>query len=145
MEANKRTKVTEELFNMVKIMTKGGATLAQTAKAFGISSVTVTYIRRANTYAEYKEIMLSASGGHKAKVKREAEEKEKEATAPKEEPKEHEATHETAQKPSTIMLVANQYIAEQLKKQTELLTLINNKLTLVAEDLGCFRDEKIAN
>lgn len=150
-------KITEEVFDMIKLMLESGASQTKIARVMGISSATATYIKRANTYTEYKEIMLNASGGHKKKVKREEEAKKaeeeakkaeeeakEEVVADKEEPKPEPAT-QVIEHRETISLIANQFIAEQMRKQTELLTLINNKLTLIAEDLGCFRDEKASN
>ena len=138
----KHTKVTEQLFETVKLLTKGGATIAQCVTATGVCNATVTYIRRAETFEDYKDIVLKCSGGHKQKLKREADLKaleEAKPEPPKEEPTKPVEHHQT------ITLIANQYLAEEIKKQTELLSLINNKLTLIAEDLGCFRDERTSS
>lgn len=140
-EEKKSTKVTAQVFDTVKFMVKGGASIAQCAKSIGVCPATISYIKRAETYDEYRSIMLNASGGHKQKLKKEAEQKamnEKE-----EEVKQNPVKEEPQIVEHRITLVANQYMTEQLQKQTELLTLINNKLTLMCEELGCFKDERI--
>ena len=142
VKGKKGLKVTEEVFETVKLLCKGGASIDKCASITGLSHATITYIKRANTYEEYKDIVYKNSSGYKNKLKKEEEAKaikEKEATVPKEEeaPTPHVVEHH-----QTVTIVADQYMAEQLKKQTELLTLINNKLTLIAEDLGCFKEDK---
>ena len=151
-ESKKSIKVTEQVFNTVKFMVKGGASISQCAEAIGISTVTVSYIKRSETYENYKKLMYENSGGYKKKMKaiREREEAIKAEKAEKEEENKEEHKEEPKQESTQpvehhITLVANQYMAEQLKKQTELLTLINNKLTLIAEDLGCFKEDRVSN
>ena len=135
-----KNKVTEEIFNTVKYMTKGGASIKQCCTATGLSNATMTYIRRAETFDEYKDIIYKTSDGYKKKMKELMKENKPE------EPEKEAVTNEPKSVPQqSIVMVANQYMAEQLAKQTELLTLINNKLTLIAEDLGCFRDVKSGN
>ena len=140
-----KAKVTEQVFNTVKLMTKGGATITQCCEATGTCPATVSIMRKANTYEEYKELMHKNSGGYKKKLKREAELKALETALEESKTAPEEPVPQVVEHHETITLIANQYLAEELKKQTELLTLINNKLTLIAEDLGCFRDEKISN
>jgi len=124
-------KVTEKVFERVKLLQKGGMSSAETAEALGLGKSTVGFIRKASKFDEYNNIIIE---NHKKNDKRKAKTPAEEPT-PVEEPvqiMEHR-----------ISIVANQYIMEQMRKQTELLTLINNKLTLIAEDLGCFKDEPI--
>ena len=132
--------VTEQVFDTIKFMVKGGATINNCCAATGLCPATVSYIKRAKSYEEYKRILTEINDKKKAKKKAEAQ--------PKEDVKpETPAPAHVEEKPTQIIdyritLVANQYMAEQLKKQTELLELINNKLALIAEDLGCFREDK---
>ena len=130
-----KPKVTEELFQTVKCMLKGGATLAKCGEATGLSVPSISFIKNTDTLEKYREAVLQS----KRKRKNAGEE-----TVQKEEAKETPVP-QVVEHHQTITLIANQYIADQMKKQTELLTLINNKLTLIAEDLGCFRDERISN
>lgn len=128
-------KVTEKVFEMVKVLQKGGMSAVATAESLNLGRSTVGFIRKANTFDEYNNTIIE---NHKRKMaKRNAVKKVEEEVKPveKEQPK-------VVEHHQTISLVANQYLMEQLCKQTELLTLINNKLTLIAEDLGCFRDIK---
>lgn len=135
-------KVTEQVFDAVKFMVKGGASISKISSAMGLSTVTISYIKRANTYEEYRKVLHVVN---EKKKERKAGKKTGNAT-PMIKPEEKRA-EEKVEIPQVvdyrITLVANQYMAEQLAKQTELLTLINNKLTLIAEDLGCFKEEKI--
>ena len=146
MSRGRAPKVTEEIFDTVKFMVKGGASISKCSKTLGLCPATISYIKRAKTFEEYRQIVQETNLKKIAKRKGLTAEKPEPQTV--EEHKE-EIKEEVTATPQTIeyhvTLVANQYMAEQLKKQTELLTLINNKLTLIAEDLGCFREEKLNN
>ena len=141
-EEKKSVKVTEQVFDTVKFMVKGGASISQCSKAVGVCPATISFIKRAETFEEYRELMYRNSGGYKKRLKKEAE-----AKPVVEEKKEEKVEPPVKAEPQVvehrITLVANQYMTEQLQKQTELLTLINNKLTLMCEELGCFKDERI--
>ena len=142
---NNTSKVTLNIYNAVKIMLKAGATNKEIAQYMGLSATTIGYIKASESYEEYKQIAYESSGRYKKMMKaikaKEAEEKKNEQTK-EESPVKEETTPQVVEHRQTVTLVANHYMAEEMKKQTELLTLINNKLTLIAEDLGCFKEVK---
>ena len=103
-------KVTSEVFNMVKIMLKGGATIAQISEICHISNWSINYIKKAESLEDYFRISKRQS--------RKAEEPEN-ATADRQ----------------TIVVQASHYMLEEQKRTNELLTAISNKLAFIVTEL----------
>ena len=105
-------KVTSEVFNMVKIMLKGGATIAQISEICHISSWSINFIKKAESLEDYFRIS-----------KRES--RKKEDTEPVNVPAERQ----------TIVIQASHYMLEEQKKTNELLKAISNKLAFIVTEL----------
>lgn len=122
----KRVKITQNIFNCVKRLIQSGAPAKEIAEYMGISAVTVYRIRDAETLEEYQHITMERSRAVHAK--------QKENKAPAEqEPQETEPQTQVVEHRQSVTIVANHYMAEQLQKQTELLTLISNKMAYIME------------
>ena len=128
--------ITESKFIAVWIMIRGGATNQEIAEYLNVSTSSVTRIKNCQTFEEYQNYRK----GNAFMAKKAAEEKKK---AEEEKRKAEEAlTVAKAEQPAQIIehrqsvtLVANHYMAEQLQKHTELLTIISNKLGAIIDDL----------
>lgn len=127
-------KITEKIYRACKIMLKGGATLKEVAEYMDISINTAGRINRAETFEEYKNIAYSE--GYLFKKKKAAEEAaakqvQAQATqAPAEPPK------QVVEYKQSVTIQATHYMETELKKQTELLTMISNKLAFIVEELA---------
>ena len=131
-------KITKSMFKAIKLLINSGSPKKEVMEDMGISSATFSHIKNAETYEEYKNIVYMTSGSYRKKMaQQKAEEKAKEETKPVAPSEPQVVEHR-----QTVIVQATHYMESELKKQTELLALINNKLTLIAEDLGCFKEEK---
>lgn len=120
----KYNQVTQSMFNCVKRLTEGGAPVDEICDYLKISATTVQRIRRAESLEEYKSMTYVAVRAARANKSPEPE------TEPA--PQVQEVIHKHEQ---SVTLVANHYMAEELRKQTELLTLISNKLAFIVDEL----------
>lgn len=117
------TKVDEKMFRVVKLMLKDGETISGCADYFNLSHFTVSKIKAAEDFTEYKSI-LAAYGAKKTAAK-----KAKEVTAV--EPiKEAPAVVEHKQ---SITVQATHFMEQNQRKQIEALELISRKLTALLE------------
>ena len=96
----------------------GGASDEEIIKGFGITEGTLDRIKRSKGNHQefarlFKAEVLTLGRGKKEKEKQE-----------------QVIRHE-----QSVTIIANQYIAEELKKQTEQLELINRKLARILDDL----------
>ena len=134
MEKRAKSIITEKTFSAVHILTKGGATIPEIVEYLGISPATVSRIRACESWAEYCQAKRASAFVAKTK----SEEKRKQEEAKKAEPKEEEKKPESqvVEHRQTVTIVANHYMAEEMRKQTELLQLISNKLAYIVEQLS---------
>lgn len=106
-----RAKVTKDVFDMVKLLLNGGATVAKVAELTRVSTWTVYCIRRAKDLDDYFVI------SHK-------EPKRKEQKPP-----------EIVEKPAVSGSWTLERIFDEAKKQTALLTAISDKLAYIVVEL----------
>ena len=90
--------------------------MEQLAEYLEIAPITLEHIKKSTSYEDYRKIEATYKVNRREKQK-----KEKKETIVRNE--------------QSVTIVANQYMAEQLKRQTELLTLISNKLAFIVEEL----------
>ena len=119
----KYKQMTQSRFNCAKRLIQSGATVEEICDYMAMGSSTVARIRAAESLEEYKNMTYVAVRAARAS------EKEKE---PEPAPQVQEVIHKHEQ---SVTLVANHYMAEELRKQTELLTLISNKLAFIVDEL----------
>lgn len=143
---SKAPKIDRRMFEACKIMIENGATNAEVAKYMNLGISTVTRIKKAETFDEYRSMIAAISLElKKGKEKKKAEAAKKAEPAPKPEPEPQPVKQpEPGQKTMTVQVQATHYMMEELRKLVEILNVMNNKLGLIAEDLGCFdkRGEK---
>ena len=115
-------KITIGIFNAIKRLQKDGATVKEVMSYFGISDATAYRCFNSETLEEYENIKaterIRAANAKKPQIN----------TTPT--PQEVIHKHE-----QSVTVIANHYMAEQLQKQTELLTLISNKLAFIVDEL----------
>ena len=115
-------KVTENMFSAVKLMIAGGAKEAEVCKYMGIGKATYYRIKSAETFAEYKSIVTAIAISNKEK-------NEKSKNAPKAEENPPAVVHQS------VTVQATHYMMEKLDKIIELLTVMNNKIGFVVDEL----------
>ena len=126
--AKEQKTVTLNLFNCVKRLIDSGAPVSEIVEYMQISPTTVNRIKRAESLEEYKNMTYTSVRAAKAS------EKKQEQTA-QEDPKPQTVRHE-----QSVTIVANHYMAEELRKQTQALELISNKMTHIYEILEDMRE-----
>lgn len=149
--ANRNRKVTGGVFDAVKICLQSGNTVAETARFMRLSKDVVYYIRDAENFDEYAAMMAAKNDRKKqvraikAKEQAAAEQAAKAAENPQEKPQDAPAavpqvapqiTPAVPQEVKhTVQVQATRFMEEQMRKQTELLTIICNKLGAIIDDL----------
>ena len=117
--------ITEKKFRAAKILIQSGASNKEVADYLEIGLSTVGRIKAAEDYEDFCQARKAAA--YKAKV---------EAQKQKQQPEEQEQpVKQIVEHQQSVTIIANQYMAEQLKKQTELLTMISNKLAFIVDEL----------
>lgn len=107
-------KIDENLFNAIKAMTAGGATVADIQRYTGLSHATISRVRAADTFE-----VFFATPSHKPK-------------AQKPEPKPEVQTVEHRQ---TVTIQATHYMMQEMQKTNELLANISRKLAFIVDEL----------
>lgn len=145
--ANYNRKVTGNVFDAVKICLQSGNTATETAKFMRLSLDVVRFIRDAENFEEYTAMMAAKNTRKKqmraikAKEQAAAEKAAKAAEKPQDAPA---AVPQVAPQimpavpqeiKHVVQVQATRFIEEQMRKQTELLTLISNKLAAIVDDL----------
>lgn len=126
-------KVTQGVFDAVKICLESGNSVSETAKFMKMAWDTVQLIRDAETLEEYKASAYERT----KKFKQVAAIKAKQNT--KQEVKQEEKTEvkpeEPVKNPTVIKIEATHYMMQELQKTNELLTGISAKLAQIVSDL----------
>ena len=117
-------KVTQGIFDAVKICLNSGNNISETATFMKMSWNVVSMISKSETLEEYKAAMYEYNS-RKQTQKKAIMAKEKEKT---------EAT-QVVEHRQTVTVQATHYMETELRKQTELLTVISNKLAAIIDDL----------
>lgn len=122
----KRTRITENIYNAVKLILRGGAKTKEAAEAMGISVNSVHRIDKANSYDEYVNMAyMNGSARYREQEKKEKEERQ-------------EKPHgEPLKLPGGQLSSGYQInrIYELLKEQNEILKLLSNKVAFVVDEL----------
>ena len=131
-----KTKLNEKTFRAVKLMTAGGATMAEIEEYFEISGSTVSRIRASESYEDYcalRSAEYDQRKQQKAEKARKAAEQETPAAAPQTfaAPQPQVVEHR-----QTVTIQATHYMMQEMKKTNELLELISRKLTFIVDQLN---------
>lgn len=118
-------KITIGMYNAVKRLQADGATVKEVMEYFNLSDSTVRRCFNAETFNEYENETAARARQLRASAA-------KKQNDPVPVPMQQEVIHKHEQ---SVTVIANHYMAEQLQKQTELLTLISNKLAFIVDEL----------
>lgn len=127
-EKRNYTKITLRVFNAVKTLLAGGATNTECADYMGIAQNTVSRIKHAETYEDYKQATRVAGWMTYGKNQKKPEETNE---------NQPEATETVLKQPGGQLSAAYQInrIVELLKTQNEILTLLSNKVAFIVDEL----------
>ena len=157
-----KTKLTEKTFRAVKLMTAGGANIAEIAECFAISSSTVSRIRTSESYEDYCSLRAAEYDQRKQERAEKARKAAGQAAATVAVPQACAAPQLRAfavsqlqqpvqpqtygasqtQQPQvvehrqTVTIQATHYMMQEMKKTNELLELISRKLTFIVDQLN---------
>ena len=126
----KGNKVTEDSFNAVKAMIKGGLTYNEISKVVGLSTFTIGNMKRANTFDEYKDIVYKSSPAYRKLQEIAQAEEQKAAEQTKEQDEKAAAVQQK------IIIQASDFMLMEQRKMTELLEGISRKLAFIVEELS---------
>lgn len=142
-----KTKITKSIYDCVKLLTKGGATIKECADYLKIGESTVSRIRQSESYEDYKSAAKAAFFGYSKKKAEQEEQKKVEDEQKKQEElkkqEENELKNRLNASPfqpvqpvvQTVQVQATHYMMEELRKMNQTLTLISNKLAFIVEQL----------
>lgn len=124
-----RKRITENIYNAVKMILKGGATAQETAKAMGISTNSVYRINKCGTYEEYVNLAhMNGSARYREGTKQETEQKTEQKA---------EAIAEPVKQQGGTLSAGYQLnrIYDALKEQNEILRSLSNKVAFIVDEL----------
>ena len=135
------TKMADKLFRAVKIMIAGGATSTEISEYFNISLSSISRVRQAESFQEYR-VMQAATYGKRKPAKTQDAPKQSEQlnpAAPQNPPMQQPAP---AQQPQvvehrqTVTIQATHYMMQEMKRTNELLELISRKMAYIVDQLS---------
>ena len=129
------TPVTEKVFKAAKILLESGASNKEVAEYLDISATTVSRIRNAETYEEYKNILNAWQRARAAAFREKNAKNEEKANyaSPQAQVVEHR---------QSVTIQATHYMMTEMQKTNELLTAISAKLAFIVDELcGTARKE----
>lgn len=132
--------VDKRMFDCAKMLFENGAPNTEVIRYLKLSAKTVQRIKASEDFEDYKRLLAAMALEHKQKYAAKKNEVPQinvpasESIPTKEPPQVQVIEHR-----QKVEVVAAHYMMEELKRQTELLTLIGNKLTAIMEDLGCLK------
>lgn len=132
--------VDKRMFDCAKMLFENGAPNTEVIRYLKLSAKTVQRIKASEDFEDYKRLLAAMALEHKQKYAAKKNEVPQinvpasESIPTKEPPQVQVIEHR-----QKVEVVATHYMMEELKRQTELLTLIGNKLTAIMEDLGCLK------
>lgn len=124
-----KAKVDQKLFDAVKIMLESGATGPEIEKFMKISSWTISKIRSAENYEEYKAILAARALAMKEKAKKAPAEAQKAPSDVKQE------CPQVVEHRQNVTVQTTFYVSQKLDKLCELLSAISAKLAFVVDEL----------
>lgn len=135
MGDGKKASVDKRMFDCIKMLLENGASYEECATFMKVGLSTVGRIKAAETFEEYRQQMNVAALKYRQNKKAKLEEKaSSEAVVVEEKPKEPQP--QVVEHRQSVTIQATHYMEMELKKHTELLTLISNKLAYIVEELA---------
>lgn len=138
-----KIKVTKGIFEAIKMLTKGGASIDECTEYMGVSHATVSRIRAAENYEDFMQSRRLAAIAVKREreLKEQQEQQKKEREKPAEKPVEQLVQISQPVQPQviehrqTVTVQATHFMMEEMRQQNELLKAISNKLAYIVEQL----------
>ena len=141
------TKMTDKLFRAVKIMIAGGATSTEISEYFNISLSSISRVRQAESFQEYR-VMQAATYGKRKPAKTQDAPKQSEVVIPAAQQNPMAQQNQAVQQPApaqqpqvvehrqTVTIQATHYMMQEMKKTNELLELISRKMAFIVDQLS---------
>ena len=135
------TKMTDKLFRAVKIMIAGGATSTEISEYFNISLSSISRVRQAESFQEYR-VMQAATYGKRKPAKTQDAPKQSEQLNPAAQQNPPMQQPAPAQQPQvvehrqTVTIQATHYMMQEMKRTNELLELISRKMAFIVDQLN---------
>ena len=135
------TKMTDKLFRAVKIMIAGGATSTEISEYFNISLSSISRVRQAESFQEYRA-MQAATYGKRKPAKTQDAPKQSEQLNPAAQQNPPMQQPAPAQQPQvvehrqTVTIQATHYMMQEMKRTNELLELISRKMAFIVDQLS---------
>lgn len=123
-------KVTQGIFDAVKLLLSNGATFNEIKKYFDISNPTISVINHSETIEDYFNA-LQTQAERKAKRRRVAAIKAKENG----QEEEHRPEPQVIEHRQTVTVQATWQMTQEMQKTNELLKQISNKLAFIVDEL----------
>lgn len=128
-----RTKITQNIYNAVKLIMKGGSGIKEAADVMGISVNSVRRIDKSESYVEYVN-MAYMNGAVRYKTPKKQEEAPR-AVEPTHPPVVEAAEEQQIPRKQTIIVQTTWQMTQEMRKTNELLELLNKKLSYIVDDL----------
>lgn len=132
---NQGSRMTPNLFACIKRLLESGASKREISDYLQVGSNTISRVRDAETYEEYKVITYERTKAAKAAKAEKVKDKSKGNSAD-EKPAAAESPVQVVEHRQSVTIQATHYMMEELKKTNELLTAISAKLAYVVEQLS---------
>ena len=120
------SKVTPQIFDTVKTLLNGGVPVIQICDMLKLSNGVVYWIKGSDDLQAYKRKVLEQKA--RSNEKKQWKEAKKDELPP-------EPAPQVVEHRQTVTIQATNYMMEEMRKTTELLTVISNKLAYIVEDL----------
>lgn len=124
-------KVTQKLFEAVKICLDSGNSIAETSRFMKLNKSVVALIRNAEDFDDYKRLMYARAKACHAKKTEEKKSEEK----PEEKSQENKPDEIIKEIRSNVTIQATHHMESQITEAVELLKGISAKLAYIVEDL----------
>lgn len=127
MAEYRQGKVTQGIFDAVKILFENGGTGAEIARFMKLSEDTVGMIKASENYDDYKALMYAKSSAWRKKRAAEAKAKEQ--------AKQEEQPVQIVEHRQTVTVQATWQMTQEMQKTNELLKQISSKLAFIIDEL----------
>lgn len=150
MSNQEKFQVTELRFKAIKILLESGSSTVDCAAYMGCGTTTIKRISMCETFADYKQLMAAVAIENKARKERQKAAALASTSAPVKPavpaaspaPVQQEQPTQVIEHRQSVTIQATHYMESELKKQTELLTIISKKLAAIIDDLYGVKEAK---
>ena len=125
MENYRQGKMTQGIFDAIKLLIENGGTNPEIAKFMKMSTSTISIIRNSETFEEYKANCYVSTKARNAKK----------AIIAKEQAKQEEPPVQIVEHRQTVTVQATWQMTQEMQKTNELLKQISNKLSYFVDEL----------